>query len=131
MNPPLFGSLCRCHGRPSLIVRSREGGFVTQNCIETGCPRALHLHELPEIECSKCKRRTQTYINPDSNNYAYRCTNCDASVELQAIVPHWSERFEYFGYGLETDDQIVASSRARPTLDLQEIRRRLQASVTS
>jgi hypothetical protein len=67
----------------------------------------------------------KTYINAD-NNYAYKCPRCAISVELARIVPHWSDRFEYFGYGLETDDQIAASSRTRPSLDVAEILKRLQ-----
>src|SRR4051794_29674903 len=97
ISEPLFGSPCRCHSKRSLIVRSRERGFVTQNCVVSGRPRALHMHELPQVDCASCGMSMETFINVE-NNYAYRCSRCDKSAELASIVPHWSERFEYFGY---------------------------------
>src|ERR1043166_3003788 len=121
---PLYGSRCRCQGVPSLIVRSREGGFVTQNCVHTGRPRAIHLQELPDIQCAQCHALMEAFTSPETNNYAYRCPKCHRSVELPDIDPHWSERFEYFGYGLDSD--FVTRTPITPSIDLQEILRRLR-----
>src|SRR5437016_560442 len=122
INEPLFGSRCGCHGKRSLIVRSREGGFVTQNCVESGQPRALQMHDLPQIDCANCGISMERFLNADKN-YAYRCSRCNKSIELASIVPHWSERFEYFGYALDSD---FVPAPGRPALNLQEIHRRLQ-----
>ena len=125
MNPPLFGTPCRCHGLPSLIILSREGGFVTQNCVETGHARAIHLHELPQVDCAKCKVVMQPFTNSETKNYAYRWPKCGLAVEVRAIVPHWRDQFEYFGYALDSDH--IAQLPARQSLDLQEIVNRLRA----
>ena len=108
----LFGSQSSCHGCRSIIVRSREGGFVTQNCEECGLPRALHFNELPELVCGECVEILESYITV-LGNYGYRCRRCGKKHLLANLVPHWSERFEYHGYALESDS-------ARPSNPLSE-----------
>jgi hypothetical protein len=71
------------------------------------------MHELPQIDCASCKLLMETFINGD-NNYAYRCSKCRNAIELARIVPHWSERFEHFGYAVDSD---FAPSPTRPALD--------------
>jgi len=102
MTLKLYGSLSYCHQKPSLIVRSREGGFVTQNCLKCGKPRSLSFTELPELLCGECENDLVPFINAD-HNYAYRCPNCDTSFELASIVPWWHEYFPYMGFGVDSD----------------------------
>ena len=52
----------------------------------------------------------EPFISPATNNYAYRCSNCDLAVEVSVIVPRWSDHFEYFGYALDSD-QVTQSPR--------------------
>lgn len=101
-NRPYYGSRSQCHGSPSLIVLSRPGGLVSQNCIECGKPRLLSSSELPTIICDLCSKEMKSFINADKN-YAYECQECGKVVVLPNIVPLWQDRFEYHGLGLDSD----------------------------
>ena len=98
---PIYGSSSPCHSKPSLIVRSREGGFLTQNCVECGGPRNLPFVDLPRLKCT-CGGELDAFVAA-SKNYAYRCSTCSRSVELPELAPKWDERFEYHGFGLDSD----------------------------
>ena len=101
---PLYGASSACHKSPSLIVRSRAGGFVTQNCVTCGIPRSLPFDDLPILSCESCKRSLVSFTKPAPNhNYAYRCDGCGQGFELHERVPHWNERFEYHGFPLDSD----------------------------
>ena len=114
----LFGSRTRCFdctgSKRHVVVRSRNGGFVTQNCESCGAPHSLSFGDLPACKChcgtdyAPCKTLM--------GNYAYTCPSCNAIVELHTLVPHWNELFDYHGFGLDTDD-ITALP--------EELRRRL------
>lgn len=101
-NRPYYGSLSPCHNIPRLIVLSREGGFVTQNCLECGEPKTLPFEDLPVIICNHCDIKMNAFINSDKN-YAYKCSRCEQEFELATVVPHWQNRFNYHGFGLESD----------------------------
>jgi len=60
-----------CHAK-ALLVRSREGGFVSRNCLK--CKKAsvrVRLTELPDIDCDFCGIRLGQLINGEGN-YAYK-----------------------------------------------------------
>jgi hypothetical protein len=101
-NRPLYGSISYCHKSPSLIVRSRQQGFVTQNCLQCEDPRFLPFDDVPKLSCEDCKSEFTRIIN-EQKNYAYRCERCAFDFELASIVPRWHERFEYHGFGLDSD----------------------------
>ena len=98
----LYGSTSRCHNAPSLIVRSHEGGHVTQNCMVCGTPRKLPLSLVPELKCPACGAPLEIFKD-ERSNYAYRCPQCKNTFKLASVVPHWSEEFEYHGF--RPDDQ--------------------------
>jgi hypothetical protein len=98
----LYGKDSHCCNADSIIVRSRERGFVTQNCQNCGRPRALHFEELPPLVCGRCQSLLRTHRN-FNGNYAYLCPVCGVEVELATIVPHWDELFDRCGYALESD----------------------------
>lgn len=98
----IHGTISQCCNRPSLIVRSRDGGFVTQNCEKCGKPRKIGLAELPPLICSKCGKHLTPFINVEKN-YAYTCPCCGTQWKLCNLVPDWSENFTEWGLGLETD----------------------------
>jgi hypothetical protein len=100
--PPPYGSLSPCHHSLSHIVRSREGGFVTQNCISCGTPRTRPADEILTISCPNCGTQFDKIFNANKN-YAHSCHRCHFTKELAAIVPHWSDCFEYHGFGLDSD----------------------------
>jgi predicted nucleic acid-binding Zn ribbon protein len=101
-NTPLYGTVSYCHKSPSLIVRSRQQGFVTQNCLECGEPRSLPFDDLPNLSCEGCDLELKRFIN-ERKNYAYACDRCGISFELASLVPHWNKRFEYHGFALDSD----------------------------
>jgi hypothetical protein len=90
-----------CCRAASIIVRSREGGFVTQNCSACGRPRAVTPSELPQRFCERCESELEVVLR--EKNYTYHCRTCNSFWEVATLVPHWSELFSEFGYGLDSD----------------------------
>ena len=66
----LFETTSNCHGVKSIIVRSREGGFVTQNCVQCGKPRAIKKEDLPMWHCIRCGAACEAILNRNKN-YAF------------------------------------------------------------
>ena len=98
----LHGTKCsRCNG-PRMIVKSRDGGFVSQDCTKCGKSGYLPFNDLPVLHCSLCKSRLKTYISV-YKNYCYKCEECKTDFELAAIVPLWSEHFDYDGLAIDPD----------------------------
>jgi|GEM_PF-1452964 len=93
----LTASPCH-HGCRNIVVRSREGGFVTQNCEECGEPRSISPEEFPKAKCHECK--VDMVVAIINKNYAYQCTACGKVQMIYSLVPSWAERFDYHGYGI-------------------------------
>ena len=92
----------RCCNEPMIIVLSRDGGFVTQNCRSCQKPRRVRLADLPVLNCECC----ETVLEPfKRQNYFYRCPNCRREQAVANLVPHWSEQFDECGFGLDSDHQ--------------------------
>lgn len=87
-----------CHAI-NVLVRSRPGGFVTQNCNACGKPQPLNLPELPELKCKECKVNVGKFIN-DLKNYSYKCPSCQKEWQLANLVPAWQEKFKYHGFAI-------------------------------
>jgi ssDNA-binding Zn-finger/Zn-ribbon topoisomerase 1 len=100
----LLESVSPCHKADSIIVRSREGGFVTQNCVVCGKSRPLSRKEVPDLPCRRCGGKTSQVTNR-YKNYAYSCSTCADAFELAALVPWYAEIFgdRGRGYALDTD----------------------------
>lgn len=97
-----------CCNRPTILVRSRVGGFVTQNCSSPKCPEPpskVVLSDLPVLHCAACKAKLVPFKR---QNYFYACENCQLEWELPLMLPHWDELFDYNGFGLPTDDEQFA-----------------------
>lgn len=86
-----------CNSR-TIIVRSRPGGFVTQNCEKCGDPKSISDFEFPAAKCTKCKSDMRVVLV--RKNYAYKCSQCGREEMIHELVPSWEERFEYHGYGI-------------------------------
>jgi hypothetical protein len=101
MNPePLFGrDKSPCCGYPQRIVRSRPGGYVTQNCTKCGEPRNIRLDELPKLTCPRCGR-LMTADYDGVRNYAYRCPCGPWEYAVHEMVPAWQEEFAEHGHGI-------------------------------
>lgn len=99
MNAPRFiksGRLSQCHNAPSLLVRSREGGFVSQNCLKCGHPNYVSIDQLPKLICEICYGDLKIGTNRE-RNYEYSCPKCERKWVLADKLPHWSDLFAYCG----------------------------------
>jgi hypothetical protein len=91
-------SCCSCN---SIIVKSREGGFVSQNCLKCGKPNYIHEISLPDLKCEFC----ESILKKDliDKNYYYVCDKCNKKWKLSEEVPYWKDIFEYSGLGIQDD----------------------------
>ncbi len=91
----VFGPrLSRCHNKPTFLVQSMTGGFVTANCSECGNSATLSNDEFRDLKlwvgCPKCKGRMKDEILGD-RNYGYRCERCRIEIILSDLLPMWSD----------------------------------------
>jgi hypothetical protein len=97
----------RCCKAQELLVRSRDGGFVTGDCLNCGSTADyVNLKQIPELDCASClKLKRPNTVEPilKEPNYWYRCTACGREWEIPDIVPTWSEAFEYSGLAAPGD----------------------------
>ena len=91
-----------CHRAPTIIVRSRPGGFVTQNCSfpDCGVGSSVTESDLPDLLCSECGGKVRPFLR---KNYFYACNHCQLEWELPSLIPEWRELFDYHGFGLPSD----------------------------
>jgi len=88
----------KCCTVPTVIVQSRDGGLVSQNCSKCGHPDYIRLSELPPLACPRCKVQLQiTDTKNNRKNYWYICPQCNSETLLANVVPHWSELFDECG----------------------------------
>lgn len=92
---------CRCRRR-HILVRSRQGGFVSWDCEICGAPRYVSSAELPAIDCNRCGGSLVPGKSP-MGNYAYRCPRCVSMVELADLVPRWQDLFDFHGLSIDPD----------------------------
>lgn len=99
-------TLSTCCDADALLVVSRDGGFVSRDCLKCGKSSYLKKDEIPDLDCESCRnfKRTGT-VEPvlKERNYWYRCTGCRREWGLAAILPHWSEGFGYCGLAAPGD----------------------------
>ena len=92
-----------CHGARRLIVRSRDGGMVSCNCIDCGRPEYIRPEDFPEVSCSRCNVRFNVR-KADGTNYFFVCGSCGKQMMIAKIVPAWSDRFQYHGLAAYGDE---------------------------
>jgi len=105
--PRLILSLHRsncCESR-MILVRSREKGFISQNCLRCGMSYHVIEQEIPDFDCESCWRapRNSVSVRIVDKNYVYRCERCRKQWLLAEIIPHWSELFPYCGLAAPGD----------------------------
>src|SRR5882762_7013396 len=86
----------KCCKAKTLLVRSRDGGFISQNCLRCGTPAYVAQEKLPDIDCDFCNTRL-TVKKLDGSNYHYKCEGCSRAWKLADNLPNWSELFSYSG----------------------------------
>jgi hypothetical protein len=96
--------LSSCCNARQLIVRSREGGFVTKNCCVCEEPRYVSLQELPLLQCEACGAPIKTGVR--FGNYYCKCTLCGDDFELYTRLPWWHEHFDH--HGIATPDEYCS-----------------------
>lgn len=101
-----------CCDAKALVVRSRQGGFISQNCLKCGSSGYISAHELPDLECDSCGR-ILAIKNLDGQNYFYVCEHCGRHWKIGDTVPHWSELFAYSGLAVDSD-LPMAEQRDQP-----------------
>jgi DNA-directed RNA polymerase subunit RPC12/RpoP len=98
-------TLSKCHSAPSLLVRSRDGGFISQNCLKCGHSSYVSIDQLPKLKCEFCLLIDLEVGKNDDGNYQYKCQGCGRKWNLPEMLPHWSELFSYCGLYTEMGQQ--------------------------
>lgn len=71
-------------GVKAQIVRSRDGGFISRDCL--GCGRSHYVNEskLPNLPCEVCRVPMQIK-KLDGTNYFYECSNCNGYNKIATL----------------------------------------------
>jgi hypothetical protein len=100
-----------------VIVQSRSGGFVSQDCESCGASRYLPEGALPALTCTKCRRPVAKYRDVFSN-YAYRCAPCGVQFRLWDVVPSWQElNFDFDGLSIDPEYRRLSDAGAHADVD--------------
>jgi hypothetical protein len=86
-----------------VVVRSRRGGFVSQDCESCGGSRYLPEGAVPALACAQCDHPLAK-CRDAFGNYAYRCAPCGVQFRLSDIVPSWQElNFDFDGLSIDPE----------------------------
>jgi DNA-directed RNA polymerase subunit M/transcription elongation factor TFIIS len=81
----------RCCKTSTLLVESKQGGFVSANCAKCGTQDTLSEEEFYSlnlwVNCPDCKFRLQPA--KIDNNYCYPCSRCGSEIYLSDLLPPW------------------------------------------
>ena len=81
----------QCHDAPTVLVKSKNGGYVTQNCTKCGDADHIEVAAMPEyFFCPLCDKPVERVKRTKS---MYDCKRCQIKWELHTIVPEWSDLF--------------------------------------
>lgn len=95
----IFSKYCDAN---ALVVQSRPGGFISQNCLKCGKPDYINEHNLPDLECDLCGHALKIE-RIDGQNYFYVCGQCNRTWKVGDTVPPWGELFTYSGLVVDSD----------------------------
>lgn len=84
-----------------MIVRSREGDFLTQNCTKCGNPSAVRIDDIPSAQCPCCHSMLLPGPPRRTPNYRYHCVSCGLNTEIWMLVPSWHEHFPERGFAIK------------------------------
>jgi len=101
----LSKELSKCCEKKAIIVQSRPGGLVSQNCLKCGHPSYINEKLLPNLDCDFCAQPLKVELN-DGKNYFYNCKQCNRNWKIGDIVPHWADLFAYSGLAVDSDFPI-------------------------
>ncbi len=94
--------LSRCHAKPTLLVQSMKGGFITANCSECGDKDTINHTEFLKlplwVSCPRCKKQMArallSRIKGNSRlagNYGFACSSCSIYLLLADLLPYWDD----------------------------------------
>jgi hypothetical protein len=86
----------RCCASIMILVRSRQGGFVSKNCWQCGKSYHVGIRELPDL-VGDCCRTALVVKYLDGKNYFYVCGRCNRSRLLAELLPPWHKYFRDCG----------------------------------
>ncbi len=82
-----------CCQKPTLLVQSMKGGFVSANCSQCGRDRSLKWDEFLALDlwvsCPKCRIRAEA--GKVDGNYGFRCPECNWRCYLASLLPMYDE----------------------------------------
>ena len=86
----------KCHKEQTVLVQSKEGGFVTRNCWKCGSSETLPAKVFFSLNllvaCPECKRpMRETKEDLDGRNYGYVCDKCEIGIKLADLLPHYKD----------------------------------------
>ena len=96
----------KCCGAKALVVQSRPGGLISQNCLKCGTPAHINEQALPDLDCDFCAGSLRT-ARVDGKNYFYVCKLCGRKWKIGDTMPHWGELFTYCGLAVASDRPVV------------------------
>jgi hypothetical protein len=99
--------LSKCCGARSAIVRSRKGGFVSQDCTECGASIHIRPEHFPAVPCWTC-RKPLVVKKKQWSNYYFVCESCNGNWKVADVVPGWHEYFDYHGLAAYREDLTMS-----------------------
>ena len=96
--------LSKCCTKEAIVVQSRPGGFISQNCLKCGKSDYINEQSLPDLDCDFCGQALE--VEKVDKNYFYICKQCGRKWKLGDNVPHYTALFEYSGLAVESDFPI-------------------------
>ena len=87
-----------CHSQPTWIVRSKEGGFITENCSECGKHTTLSRKGFYDLDicvaCPQCANVMSKIMLPKDKkaaNYSFACEPCGIFIRFADVLPDWKD----------------------------------------
>jgi DNA-directed RNA polymerase subunit RPC12/RpoP len=89
-----------------IIVCSRDGGYISQDCVKCGKSYRIAKTEIPIIKCPRCDSQDLVFVDKNTRgNYIYSCTRCGKKRVIASIIPTWQEAgMPEHGLGINNDN---------------------------
>lgn len=92
-------TISKCCDKPVILVESKSGGYVTQNCPKCGkLADTLKEDDFLKINlwkinvlvaCPKCKQEMKPEVT--DKNYTFTCRKCDIAILLASLLPRYEQ----------------------------------------